>query len=760
MKNVTEENKNFNGLTVDGKIYIGADAFEKGGWGKVLVHEYTHLEEGTAEYEAMVRALESDEYTVEVEGNEKFSYEEDADFENESLDSSAEIRYNRKRKTHYNQYDTLAMQWAFSSKTKPGDVKVLYNAMDNTWNKLVAEDSEERYGVLLSIEDTPQNAQAIIDLYNEVYNENNGEQQGTRESLHTSIERYGTSSRNIGNDMLDVEEQGADGRVSGIHRGESERYGKRTSQKGDRNSQVSKGKKRVTLAEAAIDSVMKKSYNISKAEIEKILEKKKIGLELSREEKSKLRLYESEKTAHSTEILLGNEKFIERIMQSDAGLAKKLFVKITNLAKSLGNSDSKATREELKRLKHAQELYLKAAEKVGNAEFKRIMQLLDDEEEAEGEIPEIKYSNKDNFIKDKYYDRQVEKWESLKSGGYINVGEISVQSPINKVGLPEGSLYFDVSKLQQAMSEHSDHLSVDRLKEIPIVLNNPIAITKYSDNTVNVFGEILVNNSPLMIGIVISKDNKGRNSINKIRTVHARRDAAKFINDKNILYLNEDKKRTRAWFQALGNSVPLGGTRFGFIRSIADYDELVNTNEKKSPVKYSLKESEDSESLFDDNNLVIRTRGQHAAFMAEYHGEKVFTKKLVSDELLKIEEIKNLPAKVREKLINDVWEGYNNRLHADGYELYTEIMWEKIPELIDSHNEVKMVEEELEFLNSRLVEALSRIVDGARPAKWATTVGEAQKLGEKLGEAKDKRFMQINKSGTVTQGLNLEKINT
>lgn len=56
-------------------------------------------------------------------------------------------------------------------------------------------------------------------------------------------------------------------------------------------------------------------------------------------------------------------------------------------------------------------------------------------------------------------------------------------------------------------------------------------------------------------------------AINKIRTIHARGNAA--INDANILYLNEDKKKTRKWFQVCGISVPLEGTKFGLIRSIA-----------------------------------------------------------------------------------------------------------------------------------------------------------------------------------------------
>ncbi len=168
----------------------------------------------------------------------RYSVKEGIDNSSEKGYSSKEKAYTKKR-SYYNQYDTIAMQWAFSSKTKSGDVKVLYNAKDNTWNKLVADDSEERYGVQLSIKDTPQNAQAIIDLHNEVYNENNEEQQGTRESLHTSIERYRSRSNDLGDDMLDVEKQVAVRRGGELHREDSEGDGKRNPRKGNGNPQYS-----------------------------------------------------------------------------------------------------------------------------------------------------------------------------------------------------------------------------------------------------------------------------------------------------------------------------------------------------------------------------------------------------------------------------------------------------------------------------------------------------------------------------------------
>ena len=53
-------------------------------------------------------------------------------------------------------------------------------------------------------------------------------------------------------------------------------------------------------------------------------------------------------------------------------------------------------------------------------------------------------------------------------------------------------------------------------------------------------------------------------------TIHARRNWADNISDESVLYLNPDKKRTKAWFHGRGTDVPLDGIKFGSIRSIAD----------------------------------------------------------------------------------------------------------------------------------------------------------------------------------------------
>lgn len=191
----------------------------------------------------------------------------------------------------------------------------------------------------------------------------------------------------------------------------------------------------------------------------------------------------------------------------------------------------------------------------------------------------VQYSDSiSSFKKDKYFESQIKKWEELKHGSYVKVGTLGKSHPIVQVGMPEGALRYDVSKLKKNMQDHGDYLTSDLLAVIPDIISNPVVITEYSQkNTISVFGEYFVGKSPMMVGITISRDRAG-NDISKVRTFNARRDVGQQITDNTVLYLGENKKRTLNWFQACGIQVPLGGTKFGFIRSISQNASGVNQN--------------------------------------------------------------------------------------------------------------------------------------------------------------------------------------
>ena len=86
----------------------------------------------------------------------------------------------------------------------------------------------------------------------------------------------------------------------------------------------------------------------------------------------------------------------------------------------------------------------------------------------------------------------------------------------------------------------------------------------------------------------------------------------KLITDDSVLYLDENKKRTRQWFQACGIQVPLGETKFGFIRSISQKADSVKDNTPNSP-KFSERDSDERldkllEELLPDLILCIESK--------------------------------------------------------------------------------------------------------------------------------------------------------
>lgn len=205
--------------------------------------------------------------------------------------------------------------------------------------------------------------------------------------------------------------------------------------------------------------------------------------------------------------------------------------------------------------------------------------------QAQKENEQARYSTKaqDQLTEDKYFQRAIDAWDGTSSGGRVKIGVINKGGIYEGVGLPDGVLYMDYSKLAKALSKHGDHLSKNTLKQIPQMLASPVVITQPINpqvkNTVNVFGDLMGDNGkPIMVSIMMRPDRTGTFLIDVIRTVEMRSDAQKLITDQSVLYLSENKKRTTDWFQGLGNSsVPFAGTKSGFIRSIAYESENSNS---------------------------------------------------------------------------------------------------------------------------------------------------------------------------------------
>ena len=328
---------------------------------------------------------------------------------------------------------------------------------------------------------------------------------------------------------------------------------------------------------------------------------------------------------------------------------------------------------------------------------------------------DIRYSKREGveFAEDKYYDRLISRISELNDGSYIKVGQIMEGGVLNQVGLPISGLYFDVSKIKRQLEGHNDHITDRELRLIPEILRNPIVIVEAKkENTVSVYGELMAGKSPVMVGIVITKDRSGRNLINKVRTIHARRDFADQINDSSVLYLNENKKRTRDWFQARGIDVPLGGNNFGFIRSITYTDPDV----KKSIRTDSLTDREILADAFEN----VAQNDTERSFLKNYR-DKIADLQKKQEQLRTInKDITDRKAKAERK--------------PNGRIVYDE-------ELIKQQNRAKILRAQIDREDNAIIEMIKSkpLQDVLRRQKQRIEKQEAGKRREAIATIRDRK---------------------
>ena len=122
--------------------------------------------------------------------------------------------------------------------------------------------------------------------------------------------------------------------------------------------------------------------------------------------------------------------------------------------------------------------------------------------------------------------------------------------------------------------------------------------------------------------------------------------------------------------------------------------------------------------------VVTISEGEMAKLHANYAGDKVFDKKSVSEALASIDAFKKLSPEIRRDFVDRIWKGYNQRLHQQGFEQFTEMMWEKLHATImqevaydelGNMTEEKYAEAE-RVMDEQIVAALHQIVASGKPS--------------------------------------------
>ncbi|MBQ2757524.1 MAG: hypothetical protein IJF31_03475, partial [Clostridia bacterium] len=72
------------------------------------------------------------------------------------------------------------------------------------------------------------------------------------------------------------------------------------------------------------------------------------------------------------------------------------------------------------------------------------------------------------------------------------------------------------------------------------------------------------------------------------------------------------------------------------------------------------------------SETVTLSKGELAKLHANYAGEKVFARQSVVEAVKKIDAFAKLTGKQRNAFINRLWKGYNERLHQQGFDMFTD----------------------------------------------------------------------------------------
>lgn len=146
----------------------------------------------------------------------------------------------------------------------------------------------------------------------------------------------------------------------------------------------------------AAENVIANVYGITREQIDAISEKIGRGEALTDSENRIRTLMLSESNAKMAEMLLGNERFINKLVYRNASLASKVIDKIKALTETLSRVGDEDAMAEHRRLKKAENLYLKAAKAAGNRALIEKIRGGDDKEDNEhsSEQTELNAQNK------------------------------------------------------------------------------------------------------------------------------------------------------------------------------------------------------------------------------------------------------------------------------------------------------------------------------------------------------------------------------
>ena len=169
-----------------------------------------------------------------------------------------------------------------------------------------------------------------------------------------------------------------------------------------------------------------------------------------------------------------------------------------------------------------------------------------------------------------------ERWGNVP----LQVGKTS--EALKSIGISDRTIYWDTKKIQKTMKEHPE-MSIDILKQVPQIIEDPIIIMESKQNVGNritMFGEVYDTAGTPVLAVVELEPTSRQGALQmdtmKLVSSYGKKNSQNLINTSKILYLDPNKNRTNNWLASNRLQLPFVPVEYGSINKVSYSDHSVN----------------------------------------------------------------------------------------------------------------------------------------------------------------------------------------
>ncbi len=228
---------------------------------------------------------------------------------------------------------------------------------------------------------------------------------------------------------------------------------------------------------------------------------------------------------------------------------------------------------------------------------------------------EVTFKNKISINNN--FERDYDKWDKNNPRTVFTIGKTS--DALKSIGIKNADIIIDASKLIKIRNDHPE-MTDEIIKQIPNIIENPIIVmeSKSVNSRVTMFGEVISGKTPILVVLELSPKKKNKIALDKIKVASAygKNNAQNFINSSNILYVDSNKKRVKAWEKRTGLQLPVGSSIPNSNSIISNPNENVNIKKSLDVDSEGNTLSKQQQEYFKDSKV----RDENGNLLVVYHG--------------------------------------------------------------------------------------------------------------------------------------------